>query len=602
MRYGSVVNRGLITFPNSEPKTINIWQFPKKSLIMKLNHLLWLAFVATATAHEMEEMHDEHEMQDTHHQSIATASATPVPHLMHHQHGLPILQTDLQPLELEFWQNYNATNFLNVGGNKSALYTYFLLITLVFIFGYPLVMVLNNVRPGSPGVIIGSSIVAIGAIIAIINYFVFMSSVPDLYPGNVFDTFNGIYMILMPIWAALSIFKVVYIRSQNDTGYSNLDDDLLISLPTMTLYDLLRNASPSSFELEDQRDQDLEANDLKIHLQQLKLTKFTGIYNKLVHTPIISKFGKACNIAYSLINWFNFLFFCVYLPTGIAIFGCFGQGNTVFNLLAHFIKGGVFFMLGLLTLARYSGAYANKGWAWNYKMIHSTDHHNWWTKYQPLGLITMEWCESFLICFYGCTNIFMEHLANPGGEWSAKDLEHASIAFIFIGCGACGLIAEKKLNSWRYNYANSDDIKTVIKASPGFSPNPFPILCIFWTGILMSQHQQASQLSTKIHSQWGNLLAYGTFFRFATYVLQMLKPPVNKTRPGQPITELITSFALLAGGAIFMESCDPVILALEYRGFDAMFTLNVALGLVFLLMAWIMMVFQVKSWLKRYEV
>ena len=87
----------------------------------------------------------------------------------------------------------------------------------------------------------------------------------------------------------------------------------------------------------------------------------------------------------------------------------------------------------------------------------------------------------------------MEHLANAGGEWSPKDLQHASIAFIFIGCGLCGVITEIKLQDWRYEQAmadmekyqdqgeeqnqqelqsNTNNNNTIIKASPGFSPNP----------------------------------------------------------------------------------------------------------------------------------
>jgi hypothetical protein len=212
----------------------------------------------------------------------------------------------------------------------------------------------------------------------------------------------------------------------------------------------------------------------------------------------------------------------------------------------------------------------------------------------------MEMIESSLILFYGCTNIFLEHLANPGGEWSAKDLQHASIAFIYIGCGLCGVITESKLASWRYEkaIAKASDSSTsrIVKASPGFSPNPFPILTIFWTGILMSKHEQASHLSTEIHTQWGNMFILGCGFRFFTYILLLLIPGnKNPTKPVRLITELIVSFSLLCGGLIFMESCDPIILAFEYRGFTSMFTLNISLGVITLLMAWEMALFAFKD-------
>ena len=46
-----------------------------------------------------------------------------------------------------------------------------------------------------------------------------------------------------------------------------------------------------------------------------------------------------------------------------------------------------------------------------------------------------EFVESALIFTYGSTNIFLEHLGNWGGAYSAQDLEHISITVLFIGGG-----------------------------------------------------------------------------------------------------------------------------------------------------------------------
>ena len=46
-----------------------------------------------------------------------------------------------------------------------------------------------------------------------------------------------------------------------------------------------------------------------------------------------------------------------------------------------------------------------------------------------------------------------------------------------------------------------------------------------------------------------------------------------------------------------MESCDPIVLAFEYRGFTSMFTLNVSLGVITLLMAWQIALFAIKDWM-----
>jgi len=38
------------------------------------------------------------------------------------------------------------------------------------------------------------------------------------------------------------------------------------------------------------------------------------------------------------------------------------MGERVFSGLAHFIKGGVFFWYGVLTLGRWAGSFADIGW------------------------------------------------------------------------------------------------------------------------------------------------------------------------------------------------------------------------------------------------
>ena len=193
---------------------------------------------------------------------------------------------------------------------------------------------------------------------------------------------------------------------------------------------------------------------------------------------------------------------------------------------------------------------------------------------------------------------------------------------MYFGAGLCGLITEFKLSSWRrslfFNVAGKqlatteniqlddnltiDDQHHILGSNkmitPGFSPNPFPVFTIFWTGVLMSKHAQASALSSAIHVQWGSLLTYGSFFRIFTFFL-MSYYPLHGSRecflPSKPLTELVTSFCLLCGGMVFMESTDQVIEALAYRGLTPMFTINVSVGIISLLMAWVMFIFAVKD-------
>lgn len=85
----------------------------------------------------------------------------------------------------------------------------------------------------------------------------------------------------------------------------------------------------------------------------------------------------------------------------------------------------MFFWLGLFNLGRWSGAFADLGWAWN--IMPKKTQRRW----RP----SAEFVESALIFFYGSTNIFLEHLGRWNGEWTSEDLEHLSITVLFIGGG-----------------------------------------------------------------------------------------------------------------------------------------------------------------------
>lgn len=51
---------------------------------------------------------------------------------------------------------------------------------------------------------------------------------------------------------------------------------------------------------------------------------------------------------------------------------------------------------------------------------------------------SFEFIESATMCVYGVTNVWLEHLSNPGGTWEPRDLEHVAIAFLFFGGGLVG--------------------------------------------------------------------------------------------------------------------------------------------------------------------
>lgn len=588
-----------------------------------MRYISLLATLSAALALEASKRHDGMDMdmdmdmdteKPTQLDLPSNLTILPIPHSMHGHHGVPILQQKLLEEEYLYWSTYSTETYFNTKSSKrSALYLHMLFYIVPYIFFYPIVLIFANLKHKLyfPALTVHTAAVAF----SIINYWIFAASIrPDLYPKNAFHAMSYILFfgaiahwvvaLIATAHSYLSLPEGDYFAMEHESG---MDSNTSIHSPDLTLRE--SGSRSDSFELDqlDSPDSHLRtSNGSMINNQPSYLSKFFLPYPGF--KKVVSAFGSTASTLNAFLNWGSFTYFLIYFPTGIATYLVYGTDGTMFNLLAHFIKGGVFFTLGLVSLARYCGAFQNKGWAWNHRFLSGRKAQSGWLRWQPNGLWTMEFIECSLILFYGSTNIFLEHLANPGGEWAAKDLQHVSIAFIYLGCGLCGVLVENKLSTWRHQkatehlalVADAKDVSKVTKAHPGYSPNPFPILTIYWTGILMSQHQQASPLSTEIHKQWGGLFVIGCAFRLMTYILATLTPINVKamTQPTRPMTELVVSFALLCGGLVFMESTDPIVHSFEYYGYTNMFTLNVSLGVIALLMAWEMSVFAIKDWIK----
>ena len=308
----------------------------------------------------------------------------------------------------------------------------------------------------------------------------------------------------------------------------------------------------------------------------------------------------------------------VAILTGTVVYGGIGQGIGIFNVLAHYVKGGIFFVYGFLTLGRWMGAFCDFGWAWNVKPPAEVVGR------RCARVPSAEFTESFVIWLYGVSNVFLEHLAAWGDAWTPQDLEHVSISVLFFGGGLVSLIyffyndcttneqqlgmiieSAKMRELLNSAVAVSDDLgpRDAAWQQPRqyrFSMNPMPALVILLLGKMMSAHHQASMLSTMIHSQWGTMFMGFALARCLTYMIQYVAPPTSYL-PSRPPTEIITSFCLVAGGITFIVSNKDTVAALESYDLDAMFTFTVTMGLTTLLMAWTTVVLAIKGWALRRE-
>ncbi|KAL4875807.1 hypothetical protein BJY04DRAFT_201081 [Aspergillus karnatakaensis] len=331
-----------------------------------------------------------------------------------------------------------------------------------------------------------------------------------------------------------------------------------------------------------------------------------------LHSTVLDRFltnrvpsivsGRALRILsflYNVIDRLILQFGFIAIVTGAVTYGGIFKSNEIFNGLAHFIKGGIFFWYGILTLGRVMGCWADLGWAWNVKP--PREIVGW-----KANIRSGEFTESAVIFSYGASNVFLEHLSNWGGAWTATDFEHVSIAIMFFGGGLCGMLFEsKRVKGWLNNtvvrapsHLEARETAQAAWHAPDtqeVSLNPMPALIFLLLGMMMGSHHQSSMVSSMIHKQWGNMLVGFALARAATYVLMYLKPPTSYL-PSRPPTEIIAAFCLISGGLVFMLSARNVVEAIEYYELDAMFTFTVAMGFTAFIMACEIIFIAIKAW------
>lgn len=672
---------------------------------MRVSFLLQVAATASAIAiPQLDQRHEGHHQTedtktpDTHdlatvpptHTNHSQTDMEPSPASMnggHHSHGLPILAhpEKLEPQQLAYWTAYDPTNFFNTETPGQALLTWHIvMVAAAWIGVYPISVMLSSAKSGLylPVQTVQVAMVALGAIF--LGLYGSSPEVEQMYPGAIYGKFTVLLLILSLVHYLAALLTALAYR---DTTPNDSDPRQLAEAFQLQPYHRVSDSDsdhtlngtpsatpsvpqPSKFRIsEEDAEDDTPMSPCQYYGDDECGGRGGGIEeagsSSAMHRPqpfeqkmeekwvtrlmanshvssTVDRFGALANFVHSYLQGILLLVAFGYLTTGVVTGSRLGMGHNVFNILAHFIKGGVFTVLGLFTFARYVGVFTDKGWAWNLnqeqvnsvKMLHSRSRANSRgsrrrarssppapTKMTALSVaraavskvfgvlsflkpqsFTFEFVESALILIYGVPNIFMEHLASKDGHWTPADLQHASIAFMFIGGGLSGVLLESALVR-----------KLLSSKTYPMSFNPFPALTIFWTGILMSQHAQALPLSTAIHTQWGYLLAIGAVFRGITYMQYFVvysqalarldggaEMNVDQlTLPSRPFTEIVASFCLISGGLVFMQSNRETVEAFVYRGIDSMFTLNVTVGVTSFIMAWELVVLAIKGWASR---
>ncbi|ORX38439.1 hypothetical protein BD324DRAFT_578083 [Kockovaella imperatae] len=288
-----------------------------------------------------------------------------------------------------------------------------------------------------------------------------------------------------------------------------------------------------------------------------------------------------------ILTWlrrFQVVFAYVVTLLGMTVYVGMCRGSFVNACAAHFIKGSIFFGYGVLTFARYLGAYSDLGWAWNRKPGKASG-------------TSAEMVECSVIFVYGITNTWLERLGSHAGDpYTVRQVQHISIAIMFWFAGLIGILLESK--SVRRVLGSMLGRPRDMHEPPSyaFSFNPLPALVIAVTGLAMAAHHQRYVFQVQIHSLWGLLLAGGSLCRFLTYFFLWIRPPVESTLPSRPPTEILTSFGWAAGGIVFMLSVEEVSWAAMRAGYDDMMAfLNITVALTCFVFCWVVIILVIKG-------
>lgn len=474
--------------------------------------------------------------------------------------------------------------------------------------------------------------------LALFTGFVYNHSTPDLYTSNSHHPIGWIVTSLTILWTVLSVLVACArnkkqqecainplrkasrdeVEGDGFEGYVDGPSTPCSSRDSGNFSgDSRANSSDEIFEKKDMYPPygDEEHGDGETESTGfLGRKKMNGIFAQATQLIFSIRVSMALRISQVVLEKFLLLLGFLAITSGFVVYGGLFQDREIYSGMAHYVKGGIFFWYGLLTLGRWMGAFAEFGWAWNLRPTHSKGYR--WKNCVP----SAEFTESFVIWLYGASNIFLEHLNNWGGKWSPQDFEHVSITILFFGGGLFGMMIESQtlrnltsaptLAHERMVEDSETDISgfKLVTENSGhpnhhrhqsntrtLSLNPMPALTIMFLGMMMSGHHQESMVSTMMHAQWGMLFTGFAMARAATYLMLYIKPPTSQY-PSRPPSELVAAFCLTAGGMMFMNSARDSVEAIEDNGLDAMTIFTLTIGLTGVILAWELVCYTVKGW------
>ncbi|KAI9313235.1 hypothetical protein BX666DRAFT_1981008 [Dichotomocladium elegans] len=504
--------------------------------------------------------------------------------------------------------------------NKGYFYTHVIFMVLAFWILMPLGIMFGIARSS-----LHVPIQILTFIVAMFGYFfgkLYGHSVPHMYEGNVHHSMGWMLFLLMIAQMSVGVVRKIAnaVGRVQEAQYDRLESVHLVNR-TATLSstasssdhrsehseETLRNHGDHFDYRKSEDDEneitmspvDLDEEDPITACYQEKPSLVNRAFDKISpYIPAVVKkifiataynpFTKTvCRYWHTIVGRLFILLIFTQTVSGLVVYHGVCRSWSVLGCIAHLIKGGIFYFYGIITFARYLGSFAEQGWAWN--------------RIDGANTFSFEMIESSLIFTYGITNTWLEHLGqNP--EWTHKDFEHASLAFMWWWCGLLGILVESRALRRLLERVVSNTPLEVPRheQKQTFSMNPFPGLTVFFTGISMGNHHQETIYSTEVHYLWGLLLALAALCRFITY-MSLYRAPPTSAKPSRPPTEAVGAFLMIAGSILFMASNSGTLTWLRRNEVDKMFLMNVCVALTAMTLAYVFFFVIMKAWAMKRE-
>ncbi|RHZ74065.1 hypothetical protein Glove_227g76 [Diversispora epigaea] len=226
--------------------------------------------------------------------------------------------------------------------------------------------------------------------------------------------------------------------------------------------------------------------------------------------PISVKFHRVLGVCVPVIGYIQIVFGVITMNGWCRD----GEGDHTGQCLAHFIMGSSFIAYGIISIIVMRLA----------------------LEFLSRKKKSLDYFDSWIMCIWGCFNTFTEH--RIGTPWSHKDYQHTVLGVVWWVGGLVGIYLSRKGQR-----------------------NIMPALVILFTGYVMSSHAQSTEISRKVHKNFG-------FALIGAAIAKIVEISFLKDKVITPFHHLCP-YLLILSGLLFMGANEEQIVVLEDNNIDA---------------------------------